>query len=55
MTSESKEPQVCGIAGIVDFQASGPIESRELEAMASALAHRGPDGLETFVDRTTQL
>ena len=46
---------MCSIAGIVDFQAGGPIEVRELEAMASALAHRGPDGLETFVDRKTQL
>jgi asparagine synthase (glutamine-hydrolysing) len=34
---------VCGICGIVDFAA--PVHSEPVEAMAAALAHRGPNGL----------
>lgn len=34
---------MCGIAGTVDFDGA-PADQRLLEAMASRLAHRGPDG-----------
>jgi asparagine synthase (glutamine-hydrolysing) len=34
---------MCGIAGILAFAPSGQPEEGELEAMASALTHRGPD------------
>jgi asparagine synthase (glutamine-hydrolysing) len=38
-------PPMCGIAGILGLRASAhPPERGELAAMASSLAHRGPDG-----------
>jgi len=38
---------MCGLAGIVDF--GGAIEATELDALASALGHRGPDDRDAWV------
>jgi asparagine synthase (glutamine-hydrolysing) len=35
---------MCGIAGILASPGAGPPDTRVLDAMAHALAHRGPDG-----------
>jgi asparagine synthase (glutamine-hydrolysing) len=35
---------MCGIAGVVDFDRGGAVNSESLQRMADALAHRGPDG-----------
>jgi asparagine synthase (glutamine-hydrolysing) len=40
---------MCGIAGLLAL-ARRPVEAHVLEAMASALAHRGPDGAGTWLD-----
>ena len=34
---------MCGIAGVVDLCGERPIDSAIVEAMASAIEHRGPD------------
>lgn len=41
---------MCGIAGIFRFASARPVEAAELEAMAAALAHRGPDDQGIFRD-----
>ncbi len=41
---------MCGIAGVFALETGAPPAKRELEAMAAALHHRGPDGASTFVD-----
>ena len=43
---------MCGIAGIVG---GAPPDPRTLEAMALAVAHRGPDGQATWHDETCGL
>ena len=40
---------MCGIAGIFNLDGA-PADARVLRAMASRLAHRGPDGEGVFVD-----
>ena len=35
---------MCGIAGIVQFEAGASVDPARLRAMAGTLAHRGPDG-----------
>jgi asparagine synthase (glutamine-hydrolysing) len=40
---------MCGIAGKFNFDAARPIDCERLEAMASAVAHRGPDAAGYFV------
>jgi asparagine synthase (glutamine-hydrolysing) len=45
---------MCGIAGIIDLNGMG-VESSELEAAASAMAHRGPDGHGVYIDRNVGL
>lgn len=40
---------MCGIAGILEFN-DRPADVRAVEKMATAVAHRGPDGNATFVD-----
>ncbi|HEY3888760.1 MAG TPA: asparagine synthase (glutamine-hydrolyzing) [Caulobacteraceae bacterium] len=39
---------MCGIAGIV-MRGGQPVDETRLEALARAMAHRGPDGVGTFV------
>jgi asparagine synthase (glutamine-hydrolysing) len=41
---------MCGIAGVVNFDGA-PISAEILLAMTNSLAHRGPDGVGTHVDR----
>jgi asparagine synthase (glutamine-hydrolysing) len=41
---------MCGIAGILDIKAMRPIERDRLMAMSDALAHRGPDGADHYMD-----
>jgi asparagine synthase (glutamine-hydrolysing) len=41
---------MCGIAGIFAFDSGAPPLDRELAVMASALKHRGPDGVGSFAD-----
>jgi asparagine synthase (glutamine-hydrolysing) len=43
-----------GIAGIVRFD-GGPVDSMAVERMATALAHRGPDGLSAWTDHSAAL
>ena len=35
---------MCGIAGILHFESSGPVDPAVLERMRDRMAHRGPDG-----------
>ncbi|MCU0696077.1 MAG: asparagine synthase (glutamine-hydrolyzing) [Myxococcaceae bacterium] len=42
---------MCGIAGIVDLEASSPPPREALEVMAGALEHRGPDEFGLYLDR----
>ncbi|HEY4329005.1 MAG TPA: asparagine synthase (glutamine-hydrolyzing) [Phycisphaerae bacterium] len=41
---------MCGIAGIIKFEYSKPLEPERLQAMCDALARRGPDGAGIYVD-----
>jgi asparagine synthase (glutamine-hydrolysing) len=41
---------MCGITGIFCFDGA-PVDRQILEAMTSAIAHRGPDGTGLFIDR----
>src|SRR5215470_12481533 len=41
---------MCGICGIVNFNATDPVDHALLERMTSAQAHRGPDDHGYFVD-----
>jgi len=42
---------VCGIAGIINLDASAPPSRDALEVMAGALEHRGPDEFGLYLDR----
>jgi len=42
---------MCGIAGIIDFKGTRPVQTDELERMAQSLAHRGPDEQGLYLDR----
>jgi len=44
---------MCGIAGIVNFGSDVPTERSELELMAQALVHRGPDEAGIYLDPVT--
>ena len=50
-----KETSVCGIAGIVDFGGGGQVGNSELMGMLAPIAQRGPDGMETFIDRKSNM
>src|SRR6186997_1010848 len=39
---------MCGIAGIFYADTTRPVEPDRLQAMSSAISHRGPDGCGTF-------
>ncbi|MCO5172409.1 MAG: asparagine synthase (glutamine-hydrolyzing) [Planctomycetes bacterium] len=41
---------MCGIAGLLHFDPSRPVDRAVLDAMTDVLAHRGPDGRGTHVD-----
>src|SRR3989344_8772842 len=41
---------MCGIAGIVHLNGA-PIDPQALDRMTDAMAHRGPDGRGTWIDR----
>jgi asparagine synthase (glutamine-hydrolysing) len=41
---------MCGIAGLLRTRGSAPVDRLELEALTTALAHRGPDGYGIHVD-----
>lgn len=41
---------MCGIAGIVYFDRSRPVDGQLIEAMNARLAHRGPNGSGVFLD-----
>ena len=45
---------MCGIAGIVHMDGR-PVDTEVLDAMTDALAHRGPDGRGTYIDRSVGL
>ncbi|MCK5272672.1 MAG: asparagine synthase (glutamine-hydrolyzing) [Sedimentisphaerales bacterium] len=45
---------MCGIAGILDLGGGLPIRADELERMAGALAHRGPDDSGIYIDSDSQ-
>ena len=45
---------MCGIAGIVNFDGE-PVDASVLTAMTDVLAHRGPDGWGTWIDRNVGL
>jgi asparagine synthase (glutamine-hydrolysing) len=45
---------MCGIAGIIDFRGNA-VERSELEGLADALKHRGPDGSGIHVDGSVGL
>jgi asparagine synthase (glutamine-hydrolysing) len=40
---------MCGIAGVLHFDQSTPVDLDRLTAMSTAIAHRGPDGCGQFV------
>src|SRR5689334_19299708 len=42
-------PDMCGIAGIFNFEAERPIDRERLAAMTSTLRHRGPDAAGYYV------
>lgn len=42
---------MCGIAGIINLEASSPPSRDALEVMAGALEHRGPDEFGLYLDR----
>ncbi len=44
---------MCGIAGIISFDSSKPITTDELQRMAAALVHRGPDESGIYLDSRT--
>lgn len=46
---------MCGICGIVNFNATNPIDRQVLERMTSAQAHRGPDDHGFFVENNAGL
>lgn len=41
---------MCGIAGRVNFRSGAPVDAAVLEHMCGLLAHRGPDGADTWVE-----
>jgi len=45
---------MCGIAGILNLNVSGPVVQDELERMAYVLAHRGPDDSGIYIDPATR-
>ncbi|HET9130257.1 MAG TPA: asparagine synthetase B, partial [Terriglobia bacterium] len=45
---------MCGIAGIYKFDRA-PVDKKQVEAMTTAIAHRGPDGAGLFVDKEVGL
>lgn len=46
---------MCGIAGILDATLPGEVLARRAEAMATALAHRGPDDADVWTDEPAGL
>ena len=46
---------MCGIAGIVTRELTGRIDKSVLDDMTRAIAHRGPDGHGTWIDRNAGL
>ena len=46
---------MCGICGIVNFNATDPVDRQVLERMTSAQAHRGPDDHGYFVENNAGL
>jgi asparagine synthase (glutamine-hydrolysing) len=44
-----RQPDMCGIAGKLNFDPTAPIDRERLTAMTSAIAHRGPDADGFFV------
>jgi asparagine synthase (glutamine-hydrolysing) len=46
---------MCGICGIVNFNATEAVDRRLVESMTSALAHRGPDDHGYFVEQNVGL
>jgi len=44
---------MCGIAGVIRWGSSNPVQNSEIVAMASAMEHRGPDACGVFVERGT--
>ena len=46
---------MCGIAGILNFDASRIVDQAMLETMTNVLSHRGPDGLGFYRDRNVGL
>ena len=45
---------MCGILGIINIENSQPVDPELLETMASAMAHRGPDGAGVWVQSDGQ-
>jgi asparagine synthase (glutamine-hydrolysing) len=46
---------MCGICGIVNFNVTDQVDSKLIERMTSALAHRGPDDHGYFIDSNVGL
>jgi asparagine synthase (glutamine-hydrolysing) len=46
---------MCGICGIVNFNATEPVDRQVLQSMTSAQAHRGPDDHGYFVEQNVGL
>ena len=42
---------MCGIVGLVGFDAEQPIDRGRIEAMRDVIDYRGPDGFGLYVDR----
>src|SRR5438105_14956664 len=51
----TKGKSMCGICGIVNFNATEPVDHGLLERMTSAQAHRGPDDHGYFVENNVGL
>src|SRR5688572_16281857 len=51
----TKGKYMCGISGIVNFNATEPASRRLIEAMTTAQAHRGPNGHGYFVENNVAL
>src|SRR5437762_904817 len=51
----TKEKYMCGICGIVNFNATEPVDHFLVERMTSAQAHRGPDDCGYFVEHNVGL
>src|SRR5215471_10732981 len=50
MVKSTKEKFMCGICGIVNFNATDPVDRILVQRMADAQAHRGPDDHGYFVE-----